>query len=63
MKHLAAYLLLRLGGNSDPCVEDICGVLASVGIECDNDRAEALVKELCGKEIDQVYLIGIAKLL
>ena len=63
MKHLAAYLLLNLGGNPSPSVEEISGVLASVGIECDTDRAETLLKELEGKDINQVCVIGIAKLL
>ena len=60
MKHLAAYLLIVLGGNSSPTVEGITEVLASVGIECDTDRAETLLKELAGKDINQVSVIGIA---
>lgn len=54
MKHLAAYLLLGLGGNTSPSAEDIKEVLSSVGIEPDEERLESLLKELEGKDINQV---------
>lgn len=56
MKHLAAYLLLGLAGNSEPSAEDIEGVLSSVGIEADKERLDSLLKELEGKDINQVYI-------
>jgi len=55
MKHLAAYLLLGLAGNSEPSAEDIEGVLSSVGIEADKERLDSLLKELEGKDINQVH--------
>ena len=54
MKHLAAYLLLTLGGNASPSASDIKSVLESVGIEADNDRLEKLISELEGKDINEV---------
>ncbi|KAN0086811.1 Ribosomal protein S19 domain containing protein [Elaphomyces granulatus] len=51
MKHLAAYLLLALGGNTAPSADDIKTVLESVGIDCDEDRLEKLLSELKGKDI------------
>ena len=54
MKHLAAYLLLTLGGNSSPSAEDIKEVLESVGIEADDDRLNTLLSELKGKDINEV---------
>lgn len=54
MKHLAAYLLLGLGGNTSPSAADITAVLESVGIEADEDRLETLISELKGKDINQV---------
>ena len=54
MKHLAAYLLLGLGGNTSPSANDIKEVLGAVGIEADDDRLESLLKELKGKDINQV---------
>lgn len=55
MKHLAAYLLLTLGGNTSPSAKDITSVLESVGIEADNDRLESLLNELKGKDINEVW--------
>lgn len=57
MKHLAAYLLLNLAGNSSPSAEDIKGVLSSVGIDADEDRLEKLISELEGKDVNAVWKI------
>jgi large subunit ribosomal protein LP2 len=54
MRHLAAYLLLQIGGNESPSAKDIRKVLSSVGIECDDDRLEALLSELEGKDVNNV---------
>jgi large subunit ribosomal protein LP2 len=54
MKHLAAYLLLGLGGNTSPSASDIKEVLSSVGIEADDERLEKLLSELKGKDISEV---------
>lgn len=54
MKHLAAYLLLGLGGNTSPSASDIKNVLSSVGAEADDERLAALLKELEGKDINEV---------
>lgn len=54
MKHLAAYLLLGLAGNTSPSADDIKGVLGSVGIDADEERLEKLLSELEGKDIQEV---------
>ena len=54
MKHLAAYLLLNLAGNTSPSAKDIKGVLDSVGIEADDERLDKLLSELDGKDINEV---------
>jgi len=54
MKHLAAYLLLGLGGNASPSAADVKTVLESVGIEADDERLEKLIAELEGKDINEV---------
>ena len=54
MKHLAAYLLLGLGGNTSPSAGDIKAVLDSVGIEADEDRLDKLISELKDKNIQEV---------
>ncbi|KAF2788142.1 ribosomal protein 60S [Melanomma pulvis-pyrius CBS 109.77] len=62
MKHLAAYLLLGLGGNTSPSAADIKTVLESVGIEADSDRLEKLIGELEGKDINDLIAEGSQKL-
>lgn len=54
MKHLAAYLLLGLAGNTSPSASDIKGVLSAVGIDADDERLDTLLSELEGKDINEV---------
>lgn len=56
MKHLAAYLLLGLGGNTSPSASDVKGVLESVGIEADDERLEKLISELKDKDLAEVWI-------
>ena len=56
MRHIAAYLLLQIGGNTNPSAEDIKRVLAAVGIEADDSRLTKLIQELEGKDINKVRL-------
>merc|ERR1711939_175389 len=62
MKHMAAYLLLGLGGNTSPSANDIKEVLASVGVETEQARVESLLKELEGKDINELIKEGTEKL-
>ncbi|KAJ4372371.1 60S acidic ribosomal protein P2 [Neocucurbitaria cava] len=62
MKHLAAYLLLGLGGNTSPSASDVKTVLESVGIEADDERLEKLISELEGKDINELITEGSSKL-
>ena len=54
MKHLAAYLLLGIGGNSSPSASDVKNVLGSVGIEADEERLSKLLDELADKDLKEV---------
>ena len=63
MRYEAAYLLATLGGNKSPSESDIEEILGSVGIECDSERLSKVVSELKGKNIDEVCLYLIIKLL
>lgn len=54
MKHLAAYLLLGLAGNTSPSASDVKEVLSSVGIDADDERLDKLISELEGKDINEV---------
>ncbi|KAF2754284.1 ribosomal protein 60S [Pseudovirgaria hyperparasitica] len=62
MKHLAAYLLLGIGGNTSPSAADVKAVLESVGIEADDERLDKLISELKGKDISELISEGSSKL-
>ncbi|GIJ98702.1 60S acidic ribosomal protein P2 [Aspergillus viridinutans] len=62
MKHLAAYLLLALAGNTSPSAEDVKAVLSSVGIDADEERLNKLIAELEGKDLQELIAEGSAKL-
>ncbi|CAI5506158.1 unnamed protein product [Closterium sp. Naga37s-1] len=61
MKVVAAYLLALLGGNASPAAADIKGILSSVGAEADDDRIDLLLKQLEGKDINEVIAAGREK--
>jgi len=54
MRHIAAYLLLQIGGNPSPSAKDVKKVLDAVGIEADDDRLDKLISEMKGKDVNQV---------
>jgi large subunit ribosomal protein LP2 len=62
MKHIAAYLLLALGGNESPSAADVKSVLESVGIEADDERLNTLISELKDKDINEIIAQGTTKL-
>ncbi|KAK3704420.1 60S acidic ribosomal protein P2 [Vermiconidia calcicola] len=62
MKHLAAFLLLGLGGNTSPSASDVKEVLSAVGVEADEDRLNSLLSELKDKDINQLISEGQSKL-
>ena len=62
MRHLAAYLLLQIGGNASPSAADVKKVLSAVGIEADDERLDKLISELEGKSIDEVCMIATSLL-
>ena len=61
MRHLAAYLLLQIGGNASPSADDIKKVLGSVGIDADEDRLSKLLSELEGKDVAELISEGSSK--
>jgi len=62
MRHVAAFLLAALGGNSNPTEKDIKAIMNSVGIEPDATQLAIVIKELKGKDIFQVMEQGKALL-
>ena len=59
MRNIAAYLLLQCGGNQNPSAADIKKLLATVGIETDDERLDKLISELKGKSTAEVRLLWI----
>ncbi|KZT27850.1 ribosomal protein 60S [Neolentinus lepideus HHB14362 ss-1] len=62
MLHLAAYLLLQIGGKASPTADDVKKVLSAVGIEADEERLEKLISELEGKDVNELIAEGSSKL-
>lgn len=62
MKYLAAYLLLVQGGNTSPSSSDVSSLLQSVGIEVEESRLSALLKDLEGKSVEELIAEGNTKL-
>ncbi|KAJ6581398.1 60s acidic ribosomal protein-domain-containing protein [Mycena capillaripes] len=62
MRHIAAYLLLQIGGNASPSASDVKALLKTVNIDADSDRLEKLISELKGKSIDELIAEGSSKL-
>mmetsp|Transcript_10720 Transcript_10720/g.15129 ORF Transcript_10720/g.15129 Transcript_10720/m.15129 type:complete len:119 (+) Transcript_10720:215-571(+) len=58
MKHIAAYLLLVLGGNDSPSADDVSKALSSVGIESDSESLDRLISDLEGKSLDELMEAG-----
>ena len=54
MKHLAAYILLVLGGNLTPSAQDVKNLLKEVGSESDDAQLEILIKSLQGKQLHEI---------
>jgi large subunit ribosomal protein LP2 len=58
MKHMAAYLLLVLGGNKSPTADDVKNILGTVGIETEDERLDRLMSELEGKDLNELLANG-----
>ncbi|XP_050522782.1 uncharacterized protein LOC126895209 [Daktulosphaira vitifoliae] len=61
MRYVAAYLLSSLSGK-EPSKDDIEKILSSVGIESDSEKLSIVLKELKGKNVDELIESGKAKL-
>jgi large subunit ribosomal protein LP2 len=61
MRYVAAALLVALGGGqvSEASIKKL---LDGVGIDCDSEKAAIIVKELAGKNLEELMAEGNAKL-
>ena len=62
MRYAAAYVLATLAGNSSPDVQTISKILGSVGVDCDNTKAQKVIDACKGKNLEQVITEGTKKL-
>ena len=59
MRYVSAYLLAVLGGNPNPTVASIEKILASVGIECDQQRAQSVIDAGKGRGVEDIVAQGM----
>merc|ERR1719473_2167553 len=59
MRHVAAYALLVLGGNSDPSEADVKKVLTEAGATADADQVSAICKACSGKAFHELVAEGL----
>ncbi|UJR14206.1 hypothetical protein I4U23_001199 [Adineta vaga] len=62
MRYSAAYLLAVLGGNPSPQVIDIAKILGSVGIDCDEKRAQQVIDACQGRNLEDIIADGMKKI-
>ena len=56
------YLLAALGGNTSPSADQIKTILSSVGVGVDDEKLALVMKQMDGKDINDVVAAGIGKL-
>lgn len=62
MRYAAAYVLATLAGNSNPDAATIAKILGSVGIDCDNAKAQKVINACKGKNVEDIIAEGTKKL-
>lgn len=64
MRYIAAVLLLKIAGVENPDAPAVKKVIEAGGVEVDEDRLNALLAELEGKDINEVcgviYYVSVA---
>jgi large subunit ribosomal protein LP2 len=58
MRHLAAYLLLKLGGNDSPSKDDVTKALSAVGVQAEDATLDRMLAELEGKDLGEMLESG-----
>merc|ERR1719498_276026 len=61
MKHLAAYMLLVLGGNASPSEKDVTKLLTDSGVKADADQIKCLMDRLKDQDIVKCTKEGMHK--
>lgn len=55
MKYYAAYLLVKSNGKENPNITDIRDIIEQIGIEYDHNKAEYVIKNFQGKNINDLF--------
>merc|ERR1719447_872290 len=58
MRHVSAYMLLKMGGNESPSKKDVEDLLSQVGVKVDGPACDEFFKALEGKEFDALMKAG-----
>ena len=58
MRYVTTYMLAVMGGNPNPTVEDLKAILASVGVDADEEQMQLVVDNLKGKDVQEVLANG-----
>ena len=58
MKYLAAFALLKLGGNAEPSASDVEGFLKDNGVKADKEKINELIEKLGGKDFNKLVETG-----
>ena len=59
MRHVAAYAMLVLGGNSEPSAADVEKTVKEAGATVDKEKCVALCEALKGKEFHELVATGM----
>ena len=62
MRHVAAYAMLVLGGNSEPSAADVRKTVKEAGATVDEVKCIALCEALKGKEFHKIIATGLQTL-
>ncbi|CAO3628233.1 unnamed protein product [Mucor hiemalis] len=62
MKYLASYCLLVAGGKTAPTAANVKALMASVGVEAEEERLTSLISALEGKNVDELIAEGLEKM-
>ncbi|KAI8463345.1 MAG: 60s acidic ribosomal protein-domain-containing protein [Monoraphidium minutum] len=62
MRVVSAVLLAVLGGKANPTEDDVKAILGSVGVEAASADVKRLLKELEGKDVNELLAAGRKKL-
>jgi len=62
MKYVAAYILLALGGKSNPTEQDLTDYLKKIDSEVNQDQVKAVVSALSGHSLAELSTKGLSKI-